>query len=60
MPINSSLFISGSVGAGGRNERQDVSAVQQRLNALMHAPRQPQDELRPRRSEEHTSELQSR
>lgn len=41
MPINSSLFISGSVGAGGRNKREDVSAVQQRLNALMHAPRQP-------------------
>lgn len=41
MPINSSLYISGSVGAGGRNGKQDVSAVQQRLNALMHAPRQP-------------------
>ena len=41
MPINSSLYISGSVGAGGRNRKEDVSAVQQRLNALMHAPRQP-------------------
>ena len=40
MPIRSSLYISGSVGAGGRNKRKDVSAVQQRLNALMHPPRQ--------------------
>ncbi|HKL69069.1 peptidoglycan-binding domain-containing protein [Salibaculum sp.] len=41
MPINSSLFISGSVGAGGRNKNQDVAAVQQRLNDLMNPPRQP-------------------
>ena len=37
MPINSSLFISGSVGAGGRNKRDDVAAVQQRLNDFMNA-----------------------
>ncbi len=41
MPINSTMFITGSVGAGGKNQKQDVMAVQQRLNDLMHPPRVP-------------------
>ena len=40
MPINSSLYISGSVGAGGRNKRDDVATVQKRLNDFMNPPRQ--------------------
>lgn len=40
MPINSTLAIQGSVGQGGRNQRQDVRAVQTRLNELMSPPRQ--------------------
>lgn len=40
MPINSSLYISGSVGVGGLNKRDDVTAVQQRLNDFMNPPRQ--------------------
>ena len=39
MPINSTIFITGSVGNGGKNEKQDVMAVQQRLNDLMNPPR---------------------
>ena len=39
MPINSTMFISGSVGSGGKNNKQDTLAVQQRLNDLMHPPR---------------------
>ncbi len=39
MPINSSIGIRASVGRGGRNEANDVSAVQKRLNDLMRAPR---------------------
>ncbi len=39
MPIYSSIGLRASVGRGGRNESTDVSAVQKRLNELMHAPR---------------------
>lgn len=39
MPINSTIFIQGSVGRGGKNMKPDVSAVQQRLNDLMNPPR---------------------
>jgi len=41
MPINSSVGIFGSVGAGGKNNHNDVAAIQQRLNDLMHPPRVP-------------------
>jgi hypothetical protein len=41
MPIRSSLYIAASVGAGGKNNREDVAAVQRRLNDLMNPPRQP-------------------
>ena len=41
MPINSTIFITGSVGNGGKNSKADVSTVQQRLNDLMNAPRVP-------------------
>ncbi len=39
MPINRTIFISGSVGRGGRNARADVSAVQSQLNDQMNPPR---------------------
>lgn len=39
MPINSTIFIQGSVGRGGKNMKPDVTAVQQRLNDLMNPPR---------------------
>ena len=39
MPIYSSIGVRASVGRGGRNDTTDVSAVQKRLNELMHAPR---------------------
>jgi peptidoglycan hydrolase-like protein with peptidoglycan-binding domain len=39
MPIYSSIGIRASVGRNGRNETNDVSAVQKRLNDLMKAPR---------------------
>ncbi|GJM43553.1 MAG: hypothetical protein DHS20C21_03950 [Gemmatimonadota bacterium] len=35
MAIHSSIFISGSVGRGGKNQAADVSTVQTRLNELM-------------------------
>ncbi len=41
MPINSSVGIFGSVGANGKNQHNDVVAIQQRLNDLMHPPRVP-------------------
>lgn len=34
MPIGSSFFISGRVGAGGRNTRENVPAVQPRVIQL--------------------------
>lgn len=39
MPINSTIRIMGSVGAGGRNTASDVKIIQQRLNDLMRSPR---------------------
>lgn len=39
MPIHSSIYIKGSVGRGGRNDRADVAAIQRRLNDLMNPPR---------------------
>ncbi len=39
MAIFSSIMIRGSVGVGGRNEANDVRAVQQQLNGLMRPPR---------------------
>lgn len=39
MPISSSIGIRASVGRGGRNDTTDVTAVQKRLNELMHPPR---------------------
>jgi len=41
MAISSTLVIDGSVGRGGRNKREDVRAVQTRLNELMSTPRMP-------------------
>lgn len=41
MPIYSSIGITASVGRSGQNRAQDVVAVQQRLNDLMHSPRIP-------------------
>jgi len=41
MPINSTVFITGSVGRAGLNSKPDVSAIQQRLNDLMNRPREP-------------------
>ena len=40
MPIVQSIMIRGSVGAGGRNDLNDVRNVQQQLNGLMRQPRQ--------------------
>jgi len=39
MPIQSSIYITASVGHGGRNIRADVMTIQKRLNALMQPPR---------------------
>lgn len=39
MVINSTVFVTQSVGQGGRNQMQDVKIVQQRLNELMDAKR---------------------
>lgn len=41
MPIQSSIYITASVGHGGRNNSADVLTIQKRLNALMHPPRKP-------------------
>jgi hypothetical protein len=39
MPINQTIFITGSVGSGGANQSTDVMAIQQQLNGLMNPPR---------------------
>ncbi len=39
MPINQTIFITGSVGSGGANQSTDVMAIQRQLNGLMNPPR---------------------